>query len=97
MLIIILGDRYEAFFGAISSFLSRIPIIHIHGGEITEGVLDDTMRHVITKLSNYHFVSHDKYRKRVLQLGEKPEKTYLAGSLGVENLKRLKMIKKKTL
>ena len=95
--IIILGDRYEAFFGAISSFLSRIPIIHIHGGEITEGVLDDTMRHVITKLSNYHFVSHYKYRKRVLQLGEKPEKTYLAGSLGVENLKRLKMIKKNSL
>lgn len=92
--IIILGDRYEALFAAISSFFFRIPIIHIHGGEITEGVLDDTMRHVITKLSNYHFVSHDKYRKRVLQLGEKPEKIYLAGSLGVENIKKLRIIKK---
>jgi len=92
--IIILGDRYEAFITAVSAFFMKIPIIHIHGGEISYGSMDDTMRHVITKLSTYHFVSHNQHRKRVIQLGEQPEKVFLAGSLGVENLKKIKTIKK---
>ena len=92
--IIILGDRYEAFISAVSAFFMKIPIIHIHGGEITYGSMDDTMRHVITKLSTYHFVSHNHHRKRVIQLGEQPEKVFLAGSLGVENLKKIRTIKK---
>ncbi len=92
--VVILGDRYEAFIAAISAFFLGIPILHIHGGEVTYGSMDDTMRHVITKLSTYHFVSHSKHKKRVLQLGEKPEKIFQSGSLGVENLKKLKLFKK---
>ena len=85
-LIIILGDRYEILCAAISANIIRIPIAHIHGGETTFGSYDDNMRHAITKLSNLHFVSTDKYKTRVIQMGENPRSVFNVGSLGVENL-----------
>ena len=75
-LVILLGDRYETFCFCVASFFLNIPIAHIHGGELTFGAFDDGLRHSITKLSNFHFVSHFSYKKRVIQLGENPKKVF---------------------
>ena len=88
-LVIVLGDRYEIMMAAFASMLHNIPIAHIHGGEISEGSLDDKIRHSITKLSNLHFVSCDEYEKRVIQLGEKPKNVFNVGALGLDNLESL--------
>jgi GDP/UDP-N,N'-diacetylbacillosamine 2-epimerase (hydrolysing) len=91
-LVILLGDRYEVFSAAISCLILNIPIAHIHGGEITHGSFDDSIRHSITKMSRLHFTSTEKYRKRVIQLGENPKNVFNVGSLGVENIKIKKKI-----
>lgn len=96
-LLIILGDRYEILSAGISAFLNQIPIAHVHGGEITKGSYDDTVRHSITKLSHYHFVSHKKYKKRVIQLGENPNTVFNVGSLGAENVSNIIFLSKKIL
>lgn len=96
-LIVILGDRYEVFSFCIAAFFLQIPIVHIHGGEKTEGAFDDSLRHSISKLSDYHFVSHKDYKRRLIQLGEDPERIFNFGALGVENLKKSKLITKKIL
>jgi len=96
-LFILLGDRYEIFAVAISAYISRIPIAHIHGGEITQGSLDDGYRHSISKFSNIHFVSNKIYRKRLIQLGENPNSIFNVGSLGVENIYKTKFITEKDL
>lgn len=93
-LIILLGDRYEVFSAATAGFVMGIPIAHIHGGEVTFGSDDDTYRHCITKLSTLHFVATDKYKKRVVQLGESPEKVFTVGGLGVEVISKLKLLTK---
>ena len=85
-LVVVLGDRYEVFCFAIASYLSNIPLAHLHGGELTYGAFDDGLRHSITKLSNYHFVSHEVYRKRVIQLGENPKKVFNVGALAMDNI-----------
>lgn len=95
--ILILGDRYEIFSCAISACLNRIPIIHIHGGERTEGLIDEGIRHSITKLSHLHFVSTNEYKKRVIQLGESKNKVHNVGSLGVEAIKKTELMSKKVL
>ncbi len=94
-IVVLLGDRYEVFSFCISAFFLRIPILHIHGGEITTGAFDDTLRHCITKMSNYHFVSHDIYKKRVQQLGENKKKIFNYGAPGIENIKNLNSLNKK--
>jgi UDP-hydrolysing UDP-N-acetyl-D-glucosamine 2-epimerase len=81
-LLVILGDRYEMLALASTALIFKIPIAHIHGGEITEGAYDDAIRHSITKMSHLHFVSTDKYKKRVIQLGEQPQRSIIIGSLG---------------
>ncbi len=91
---IILGDRFEALSFAISSFTLKIPIAHIHGGEITEGALDEGYRHAITKLSYLHFTSTEEYRKRVIQLGEHPNRVFNVGALGIDNIKKMKLLSK---
>jgi GDP/UDP-N,N'-diacetylbacillosamine 2-epimerase (hydrolysing) len=96
-LVILLGDRYEIFSAAIGSIYSDIKIAHIHGGELTVGSLDDLIRHSITKLSNFHFVSTDIYKKRVIQMGENPKNVFNVGALGAENAKNMKLINKKEL
>lgn len=83
--IILLGDRYEILSVAIAAAMQNIPIIHLHGGEITLGNYDEFIRHSITKMSKLHLVSTEEYRKRVIQLGENPETVYNIGSLGAEN------------
>jgi len=85
-LLIILGDRYEAFGIAGVATLMNIPIAHMHGGERTDGAYDEYLRHAITKLSHYHFVATETYRSRVIQMGESPEKVYNVGALGLENI-----------
>tara|TARA_B110000977_G_scaffold123703_1_gene158616 strand:- start:28192 stop:29328 length:1137 start_codon:yes stop_codon:yes gene_type:complete len=94
-LIMILGDRYEIFSVAVCAMILKIPIAHIHGGEITEGAFDDSIRHAITKLSHLHFVTTEKYKNRVIQMGENRKNVHNVGSLGVENTQRIKLLKKK--
>ena len=90
-LLIILGDRYEMLSVATAAAINKIPILHIHGGEITLGNYDEFIRHSITKMSNYHFTSTEKYRKRVIQLGEHPSTVYNIGAMGSENCKIIDM------
>lgn len=87
-LVLILGDRYEILSAAIAAMIHKIPIAHIGGGNVTEGAYDDAIRHSITKMSHLHFVSTDVYRRRVIQLGELPERVFNVGSIGIENILR---------
>lgn len=93
-LMVVLGDRYEILAAATAALIERIPIAHIHGGEITEGAYDDAIRHSITKMSHLHFTSTQEYRNRVIQLGEEPERVFYVGALGVENIKKLPLMSK---
>lgn len=90
-LVILLGDRYETLACANAVFLNNINLAHIQGGEKTYGSMDDTFRHVISKFSNIHFTSHELYKKRLIQLGEKKENIFNVGSLGAENSKKCKL------
>ena len=83
-ILVLLGDRYEILAAATAAMVARIPIAHIHGGETTEGLIDEAIRHSITKMSHIHFVSTQKYRDRVIQLGEDPSNVYCVGGLGVD-------------
>ena len=96
-LVVILGDRYEAIGAAIAAMVANIPIAHIHGGEITEGAIDDSIRHSITKMSSLHFVSEPEYRRRVIQLGENPERVFLVGAPGNDNIVNMECISKEKL
>ena len=91
-LIIILGDRFEAFAVAQSAMFLRIPILHIHGGEITEGAYDDSIRHAITKLSHIHCVSTEESKKRVIQLGESPDTVFNVGAIGLDHLYKTNLL-----
>jgi len=93
-LILILGDRYEILAVAIAAMLNNIPIAHIHGGETTEGAIDEAIRHSITKMSHLHFATCEEYKKRIIQLGENPERVFNVGSLGVENIKNFNLLSK---
>ncbi len=93
-LLMVLGDRYEIFGVAQAGMLNNIPIAHIHGGEITQGAIDDAIRHSITKMSHLHFTSCEEYKKRVIQLGEQSERVFNVGSLGVENIKKVPLMSK---
>lgn len=87
--IIILGDRFEAFAAASAAFVARLPIAHISGGETTEGATDEAFRHAITKMSYLHFTATEAYRKRVIQLGESPDRVFNVGALGIDNIMHL--------
>ncbi len=94
-IVVILGDRYEILSIVTAAFMLHIPIAHIHGGEITEGAIDDSIRHAVTKLSHLHFTSTEIYKQRVIQLGEEPKRVFNVGSLGVENSKKVQLLSKK--
>ena len=96
-LLIILGDRYEILASAIPFYFYKIPIAHIHGGELTAGSLDDGVRHCLTKISNIHFVANEQYKKRVIQLGENPKYIFNVGGLGADNIHRMQFLSKKEL
>lgn len=88
--IVVLGDRYELLGSVLASMSFRIPIAHIHGGEVTHGAFDDSIRHAITKLSHLHFPVHDDYKKRLIQLGENPKTIYNYGGLGAHSIAKSK-------
>jgi GDP/UDP-N,N'-diacetylbacillosamine 2-epimerase (hydrolysing) len=96
-LLIVLGDRYEILASTISAHLSRIPVAHIHGGEVTHGVIDDAFRHSITKMSHIHFVANAIYKKRIIQLGESPKNIYVVGGLGADSISKTNLLTKKEL
>ncbi len=96
-LVVLLGDRYEIFAAAQAAFLAGIGIAHISGGEVTEGALDDTLRHCITKMSRYHFVAAEEYKKRVLQLGEQPNCVFNVGDPGLDSIRRLPLLSREAL
>ena len=96
-MLILLGDRYEALSAAICALVMRVPIAHLHGGELTEGAIDEGIRHSITKMSYLHFTSTEQYRNRVIQLGENPERVFYVGALGVENIKKINLMTKEEL
>jgi len=83
-ILVVLGDRYEAFAAATAAMLLRLPIAHVHGGEITEGAMDDAMRHAITKMAHLHFTAAEAYRDRVIQMGEMPDRVFTVGAPGLE-------------
>jgi len=95
--VVLLGDRFETYSAAIAAFLAKIPIIHLYGGELTEGAVDDAFRHSITKMSALHFTSTENYRRRVIQLGEDPIRVFNVGALGIDNLRHLKLLDKEKL
>ena len=96
-IVILLGDRYEIFSAATAAMISKIPIGHIHGGEKTLGSWDDCIRHCISKMAHLHFTATEEYKNRVIQLGEKPNKVFNVGGMGIENIKKLKLFSKKEL
>ena len=96
-IVVVLGDRYEIFSAASAAMIARIPIAHIHGGEITEGSWDDNIRHSISKMSHLHFTAMEEYKNRVIQLGEHPERVFNVGGMGIENIKKLKLLSKNEL
>ena len=96
-LIVVLGDRFEILAAVSAALFFKIPVAHLHGGEITEGAYDDCIRHAITKMSHLHFTSTEAYRQRVIQLGEQPDRVFYVGAIGVENIKRVPLMSKSAL
>ena len=94
-LVVILGDRFEALAAAQTAMMLSFPIAHIHGGEITEGSVDESIRHAITKMSHLHFVSTSEFEKRVVQMGELPSRVFVSGALGIDNIKNMSPISRK--
>lgn len=90
--LVLLGDRFEILAAAQAALVARIPIAHIHGGESTIGAIDDAIRHSITKMSHYHYVAAEPYRKRVIQLGEHPERVHVVGAPGLDHVRRSELL-----
>jgi GDP/UDP-N,N'-diacetylbacillosamine 2-epimerase (hydrolysing) len=96
-LLLVLGDRFEIFPAVAAAMVARVPVAHLHGGETTEGAFDEAIRHSITKMSHLHFVAAEEYRKRVIQLGEQPDRVFLVGGLGIDNIKKLALLERPAL
>jgi GDP/UDP-N,N'-diacetylbacillosamine 2-epimerase (hydrolysing) len=95
--VLVLGDRFEIFSSVTAAMIARIPVAHCHGGEATEGLIDEAIRHAITKMSHLHFTSTNDYRNKVIQLGEQPKSVFNVGALGIENINRLRLFNKEEL
>lgn len=95
--LLLLGDRYETFAAAQAAMILQIPVAHIHGGETSEGVIDEAIRHSLTKISQYHFVAAEVYRKRVIQLGEHPNRVFCVGAPGLDHIQKLHLLTKEEL
>lgn len=96
-IVVVLGDRFETFAAAQAAMFARIPIAHLNGGELTEGMIDEAIRHSLTKMSHFHFVATDTYRHRVIQMGEDPARVWTVGSTGVDAIMRLELLSKSEL
>ena len=95
--VVLLGDRFETFAAAFAAHQAKIPVAHLHGGELTEGATDDAMRHAITKMSYLHFTSTEIYRKRVIQLGESPNRVFTTGAIGLDSANKISLLSNKKL
>jgi GDP/UDP-N,N'-diacetylbacillosamine 2-epimerase (hydrolysing) len=91
-MLVVLGDRSELIAAVTSAVIFNIPVAHIHGGETTEGAYDELFRHAITKMSHLHFVSHEVYRKRIIQMGELPSRVFTVGAIGVDSIRSQKLL-----
>ena len=91
-IVVLLGDRFEIFSAAAAAMVARIPIAHLHGGEKTEAAFDEAIRHSITKISHLHFTATEEYRRRVIQLGESPDRVFNVGGLGIDNINKLELL-----
>ena len=91
-MVLVLGDRFEIFAAVTSAMLLRIPVAHLHGGELTEGLIDESIRNSLTKMSHLHFVAAEEYKRRVIQLGEQPDRVFLVGGMGIDNIKNLTLL-----
>lgn len=96
-ILVVLGDRFEIFAATSAAMIAGIPIAHLHGGETTEGAFDEAIRHSITKMSHLHFVAADEYRRRVIQLGEHPDRVFNVGGMGIDAIKRIKLMSREEL
>ena len=96
-LMLVLGDRFEIFSAVSAALVAGIPVAHLHGGEATEGSIDEALRHSITKMSHLHFVAAEEYRQRVIQLGEHPDRVFLVGGLGADTIKHMQLLDRKAL
>jgi GDP/UDP-N,N'-diacetylbacillosamine 2-epimerase (hydrolysing) len=96
-MLVVLGDRFEIFAAASAAMIAGIPVAHLHGGETTEGAFDEAIRHSITKMSHLHFVAADEYRRRVIQLGEDPGRVFNVGGMGLDAIKRIKLLSREEL
>ncbi len=93
-LLVVLGDRFEIFVAVQAAMNQRLPIAHIHGGELSEGAVDDAIRHAISKMAHLHFTAAEVYRRRVIQLGEQPRYVFNVGSPGLDNVYRLSLLER---
>ena len=91
-LLVVLGDRYEIFCAVSAALIACIPVAHLHGGEVTRGAFDESLRHAITKMSHLHFTSTEQYRGRVIQLGESPDSVFNVGAIGIDNIKTIDLL-----
>ena len=96
-IVVVLGDRFESLAVAQAALMQHIPLAHIHGGELSIGAIDDAVRHAITKMAHLHFVATEPYRKRVIQLGEQPDRVFNIGAPGLERIKKLTLFDRDTL
>lgn len=96
-LVLVLGDRFEIFAAATAATISKIPIVHLHGGETTQGAIDESIRHSITKMATYHFPAAEEYKKRIIQMGENPDRVFNFGMAGLDNIYKLNLLSKKEL
>src|SRR5215213_260435 len=90
-ILLVLGDRFEMHAAALAALPFKIPVAHIHGGELTEGAIDDALRHSMSKLSHLHFVATEEYARRVVQLGEEPWRVTISGAPGLDNLDSIEL------
>jgi len=96
-IVVVLGDRFEIFAATSAALIAGIPVAHLHGGETTEGAFDEAIRHSITKMSHLHFVAADEYRNRVIQLGECPKRVFNVGGMGIDAIKRIRLLNREEL
>lgn len=96
-IVVVLGDRYEILAAAQAALVARIPLAHVHGGEATEGVIDEAIRHSVTKMAHLHFVAAEAYRQRIIQLGEHPSRVFNFGAPGLEYIRRVKLLSRNEL
>ncbi len=95
--VVLLGDRYEILSGAIAAFFLDIPVLHLHGGEVTHGAFDDTIRHTITKFARIHGVATPEYAERIIRAGEQPDSVHIVGGLGVDEILRTTLLSRQEL